>query len=181
MNPTESTLFHLYYCTLGPHFQGGNAKGRWQQCLDNNDWRERVAIILRGNYGSQAMFMYRKCRSARGPKKNQSQDHERIKNLPNVDGVLQNVLAFGAKVTTRFCTEVATVLCSACDTNPKIFTPPSKMENRDKPSQNIVCALRTPSQNRTCGFHLFRQFIHEFHQLWAMRPCIYHIFRHLTK
>ena len=21
----------------------------------------------------------------------------------------------------------------------------------------------------------------EFHQLWAMRPCIYHIFRHLTK
>ena len=21
----------------------------------------------------------------------------------------------------------------------------------------------------------------EFHQLWAVRPCIYHIFRHLTK
>jgi hypothetical protein len=31
------------------------------------------------------------------PKKNQSQDHERIKNLPNDDGVLRNVLAFGVK------------------------------------------------------------------------------------
>ena len=30
-------------------------------------------------------------------------------------------------------------------------------------------------------FHPFRQFMHEFHQLWATRPCIYHIFRHLTK
>ena len=84
------------------------------------------------------------------PKKNQSQDHKRIKNLPNADGMLRNVLAFGAKVTTRFCTEVATVLCSARDTNPKIFAPPSKRENRDKPSRNIVCALRTPSQNRAC-------------------------------
>ena len=73
------------------------------------------------------------------PKRNQSQDHERIKNLPNADGVLRNVLAFGAKATTRLYTEVATVLCNARDTNPKIFTPPSKRESRDKPSQNRAC------------------------------------------
>ena len=115
------------------------------------------------------------------PKKNQSQDHERIKNLPNADGVLRNVLAFGAKAIAWLSTEVATVLYSARDTNPKIFTPPSKRESRYKPSQNIVYALRATSQNCACCFHLFQQFIHKFHQLWAVRPCIYHIFRHLTK
>ena len=72
-------------------------------------------------------------------KKNQSQDHERIKNLPNADRVFRNVLAFGAKATARLCTEVATILCSAHDTNPKIFAPLSKKESRDKPSQNRTC------------------------------------------